>query len=240
MQRAIKPYQTLKAFLFILVISLISCKKEPIPGENEFRDDRDGRIYKTIEIAGKLWMAENLAYLPDVSLPSEESDTTEHYYVYNYEYDRLSVASQTTNYFLYGVLYNWSAAVSACPRGWHVATDEEWKKLERMLGMTWEDADEFGYNASGDVGRKLKYNSQWFEEWTGDNTIGFQAEPGGRKVPNDTKFLDEGEACFFWTSTPDKHHKDNTILRYITSEDDGIYRSFGSRKAGYSVRCVKD
>jgi hypothetical protein len=69
-----------------------------------FIDSRDGHTYKTIVIGAQTWMAENLAYLPYTTPTGTYSYTDPCYYV--------------NNYALYGVLYNWPAALTACPAGW--------------------------------------------------------------------------------------------------------------------------
>ena len=35
----------------------------------------------------------------------------------------------------YGKLYSWEAVEEAVPPGWHLPTDQEWKRLESELGM---------------------------------------------------------------------------------------------------------
>lgn len=217
---------------------LASCNKEPVPGENEFRDLRDRHIYKNVWMNGHIWMAENLAYLPQVDSAFVESDISPNYYVYGYEEPKLSIAKQTTNYFIYGVLYNWTAAQTACPEGWHLPSDEEWKGLETSLGMTRADADELGHRATGALADKLKSTSNWYKDANGHDTEGFNVKPGSRKAAHYNEYLNIGEEAYFWTSTPES--SDNAYLRYIVSDSIGVYRSTGSRSNGLSIRCVKD
>ena len=82
--------------------------------------DKDGKNYKTVTIGSQTWMAENLAYLPHTTPIHTYSVTEPCYYVYNYA--------------IYGVLYNWSAVLSACPAGWHLPSDSEWTILSKYLG----------------------------------------------------------------------------------------------------------
>jgi hypothetical protein len=94
-----------------------------------FIDKRDGHEYKWVKIGNQTWMAENLAYLPEVCPPEEECG----YYVYDYRGISVQEAGQEQNYNDRGVLYNFKAASTACPPGWHLPTDEEWKILEYFL-----------------------------------------------------------------------------------------------------------
>jgi uncharacterized protein (TIGR02145 family) len=75
-------------------------------------------------------MAENLKYLPSVSPSEDQSETEPHYYVYDYQGTNVSDAKATANFKKYGVLYNWPAAMEACPPGTRLPTDEEWHILE--------------------------------------------------------------------------------------------------------------
>lgn len=83
-----------------------------------FEDYRDGKMYKSVLIGEQCWMAENLAYLPEVSPSSELSDTDPHYYVYGYEGTDVNTAKSRTRFHQFGALYNWPASISACPEGW--------------------------------------------------------------------------------------------------------------------------
>lgn len=91
-----------------------------------FTDPRDGYTYKTIKIGNQIWLAENLKFLPQIG---------NGYFVYNYYGNNVSEAKETQNYKKYGVLYNMNAAAIACPFGWRIPTDEDWKELERHIGM---------------------------------------------------------------------------------------------------------
>jgi uncharacterized protein (TIGR02145 family) len=133
-------------------------------------DSRDGRIYRFITIGDQIWMADNLAFLSEVSLPTTLSGTEKHNYVYGYDGTSVTEAKATENYATYGVLYNWPAIMSGaypsmaipsgvkgiCPDGWHLPSDEEWKVLERYLGMSESDVNNNSSRESGSVGAKLR------------------------------------------------------------------------------------
>jgi uncharacterized protein (TIGR02145 family) len=100
---------------------------------NSFMDARDSNIYPTVQIGTQCWMKKNLAYLPSVVGPGTGSETTSYYYVYDYNGTDVSAAKATSNYTTYGVLYNWPAATTACPSGWHLPTDAELNTLETYV-----------------------------------------------------------------------------------------------------------
>lgn len=82
-------------------------------GRSTFTDPRDGQSYKTVEINGLVWMAENLNY-----------DVVDGCWFYG---------EDPKNEKPYGRLYSWEAAKNACPPGWRLPTDEEWRSM--ALGM---------------------------------------------------------------------------------------------------------
>jgi len=216
--------------------------------------DPNGRSYKTIQIGGQIWMAENLAYLPAVSPPGTGSDTEKHYYVWGYNGTNVTDAKKEANYTTYGVLYNWPAVMNGanssnsvpsgvqgiCPQGWHLPSDAEWKVLEKYLGMNESDADNTLSRSSGSVGGKLKEagTSHWITPNTGaNNSSGFTALPGGGRF--DVGGFDHlGNYTYFWSSTEDGSSK--AWYRRLNYFHDGVYRDYYFRRSGFSVRCLKN
>jgi uncharacterized protein (TIGR02145 family) len=203
-----------------------------------------------VKIGTQTWMAENLAWLPAVSPSSKGSDSLKYYYVYNYEDSLVPVAKYSFNYKTYGVLYNWPAAMdkagkkapakgsvkAACPTGWHMPEDGEWKILEQSLGMSQTEADSINLRNAGEVGRKLKSSQNWFAEGHGSNASGFTALPGGYRNLHGG-FLRQDEYALFWTATqPDS----TSWYRSLYFHDKGVSRFYTLPEHGLSVRCVKD
>ncbi|MCX6225207.1 MAG: T9SS type A sorting domain-containing protein [Bacteroidia bacterium] len=91
--------------------------------------DDDGNYYPVVNIGRQTWMAGNLAFLPMVNPSTQGSENTPYLYVYNYQGTDTGSARENDNFSNYGVLYNWPAALIACPSGWHLPSDQEWDWL---------------------------------------------------------------------------------------------------------------
>ncbi len=212
--------------------------------------DPDGKSYAVVKIGTQTWMAENLAWLPAVSASVKGSDSVKHYYVYNYEDSLVLPAKNTTNYKLYGVLYNWPAAMNegskslsgqrtvqdVCPTGWHMPYDEDWKMLENFLGMSQHDADSIYWRGSGEVGNKLKSSVGWNSEGNGINFSGFTALPGGYRNTHGS-FGTLGNYALFWSATLSDTA---SWYRSLNFNDNGVFRFTTLKSHGFSVRCIKD
>ena len=186
-----------------------------------FTDDRDNKTYKTVMIGSQIWMAENLAYMPFISNSKQAG-----IWVYDF-YDSILNQAETSQYYiLYGCLYNWETAQQACPSGWHLPSDNDWKELTDFVRDN-------GHLTCEGVG--LKSSTGWMNG-NGTDNYGFHALPAGVRNPYGDYY--EKGRTLFWTSTPENDsyawaydlvHTTTSVKRY--AED--ISNSF-------SIRCVKD
>jgi len=183
-----------------------------------FTDSRDGHIYKTVQIGTQTWMAENLAYLPVSASPATvgAEQTGKAGLPFYYVYDLAK----------YGVLYNWYAALTVAPAGWHLPTVDDWTTLSNSLG---------GDLVSGD---KMKSTFGWVSPNTvASNSSGFTALPGGYRyfsgLGNDGSFG-------FWWCDLGVSGKIFAWHRALYSNHSDIIWDYLDKSVGFSVRCVKD
>ena len=204
-------------------------------------DPRDGNTYRTVKIGEQVWMAENLRFLPGVAGPGTGSKTTPYFYVYGYDGINVDDAKATANYNIYGVLYNWPAAMNeatssdanpsgvqgVCPSGWHLPSDAEWTQLTDYLGTRV-------------AGGKLKASGTtlWDPPNSGaNNETGFSAFPGGYRNADGT-FVSMGEDADFWSAS--EYNSSHAWFRNIHFNDNDVGRNKYPRQTGFAVRCVKD
>jgi uncharacterized protein (TIGR02145 family) len=209
-----------------------------------FRDERDGKVYQTVKIGEQCWMAENLAYLPSVNPLSDGSFIDPHYYVYGYDGTILTEAKETDNYSTYGVLYNWPAAMEACPDGWHLPSDAEWTQLQDYLIA-------YGYNyeettTENKIAKSLASTTLWNtssntgvigDDLSANNSSGFSALPGGYRYTGGL-FYGIGIYGYWWSATENDINFAWGWYLYYNSTEVGQYSRF--KDFGFSVRCVRD
>ncbi len=172
--------------------------------------DFEGNEYKTIEIAGQIWMAENLNSIIDTN-----GDTIESYCFYN----------DSTYCKKYGRLYPWTALNttdtdnmqnSICPDGWHIPNDKEWDIIIESLG---------GFE---EAGKKLKNEEYPF----------FNIQYGGNYNTLVKIFSYIDDHAYFWTST--RFSNSAAWMRQIGLNNKNINRSTVPVIYAFSIRCVKD
>lgn len=166
-----------------------------------FSDGRDGQVYKTVIIGERTWMAENLA-----------------------------IESGSTRCVKYGCLYTWETARDACPEGWALPTDDDYKTLIELAG---------GEKKAGYV---LKSKSGWNGTGNGSDGLGFSAFPAGF-VNVDGDFENEGNFAYFWSATEYVGHTEASSTTYAYAlhvmSSDKAYLFNVLRGSAFSIRCVK-
>jgi uncharacterized protein (TIGR02145 family) len=190
--------------------------------KKDFIDKRDSHIYKIVKIGNQTWMADNLAYIPFICHPDSQGGI----WVYNYLGCDTAEARKTQEYKKYGCLYSYKTALDACPYGWHLPNDDEWKQLEIFLGITKSGADSTIWRGTNQ-GDLLK-----------DGVLsGFSVLFGGWRTGY-SKFNFIDEHANFWTST--EFDKNRSYERLLNINSSKIGRNVGNKDCGFSVRCIKD
>lgn len=196
-----------------------------------FTDERDGEIYTVKQYGGVIWMTQNFRHLPDIGDAAG-------IWVQEYTGNSVAEAKATAEYTTYGALYNLQQAIDLAPEGWHLATDEEWKKLEIISSngsLTVEGANASEWRPA---------NAGRLKAWDGaTNDLQFNLLPGGKQWCGGA-FQELGVWAHYWAAK-EGHPYDSFFRRMLAGWDNGIYRQ-DSNVDGYptcvgmSARYVKD
>ncbi len=216
-------------------------------------DERDGNSYCSIMIGEQEWLAENMRYLPSVNFYSDASVVDAKYYVYGYDGEDVETAKENPNYAEYGAWYNWKAALTACPAGWHLPSDAEWSQLEVYLqnnGYNFDDyidtdSDRETHNV---IAKSLASTSGWVESdvenspgWLQpkNNTSSFNGKPAGHRWV-DSQFMGIGLYGFWWSSTTQSGDNNSAWDRKIHNDGVAMGKTRNSKTLGFSVRCLRN
>ncbi|WP_319500824.1 fibrobacter succinogenes major paralogous domain-containing protein [uncultured Draconibacterium sp.] len=226
--------KTLTFLLSIAMLLLCSCDDEPFDADSgTFVDSRDNHEYQWVKIGEQIWMAENLAYIPDDVCELDSQCGT---WIYDYSGE----GSYGVNYQIYGCLYDWETAQQVCPEGWHLPSDEEWMELERFLGMPEDQLDRGTIRGQeANVGGKLKEigYSHWAQPNEGaTDESGFSALPAGVKLEN--RFSSINQSSYYWTSN--SHSEIYAYHRMLRTVGQDVERDIKNKTNGLSIRCIKD
>ncbi len=207
--------------LAVLSAFIFGCEpddpQEPYPPPNIDHDfgeiDVGDQTYKTIEIGTQTWMAENLNYETGNS----------------WCYD-----DDPNNCMTYGRLYDWNTALTACPPGWHLPSDEEWTILTRYLGGDESAGEKMKSTGTLEAGTGL-----WKTPNTATNESGFSALPGGYRFYSGY-FGNLGSFGFWWSSTEKSTY--SPWYRLLRFNYASVTRDYYGYDNGYglSVRCLKN
>ncbi|MBA0883475.1 FISUMP domain-containing protein [Flavobacterium undicola] len=203
----------IKQHILTLLATLFFTQAGIAQSTGTFTDSRDGQTYKTFSFKNALtgttvtWMAQNLNYKVQGS----------------YAYD-----DKESNRKKFGLLYTWEAAKKACPKDWHLATDNEWSMLVTKFG---------GMDKAGEA---LKSISGWAEDGNGTNSSGFNALPAGIRRNNLYEVM--GVMGFWWSATP--RGKEGKAwgwdMSYAKPLKTKVFRFDAYVSYEVSVRCVRD
>lgn len=178
-------------------------------GEGLFKDPRDGRVYKTVKLGSRVWMAENLKYAFNDGVQS-------FCYLDREEYcDFL------------GRLYTWSGAMAMepkydstynvkltmphqgiCPDGWHVSTMEDWEDLVDYVdahngneSVAWNLMSDEGWYFQDYKGSKPSFTVKSYDfNESSRNKFGFNLMSGVRYF---NTYTGVGDSSLIWVASDD-------------------------------------
>lgn len=228
-------------------LMVLACKKDKI---DNTVTDIDGNVYKTVKIGDQVWMAENLrtirfndgqpiTYAPNYTVWNNANNNFPMITYYKNDY---------SNFVKYGVMYNFLAIETdkLAPKGWHVATETDYQKLESYL-----IAHGFNYDGSTSVNKiakSLASTSGWEvtaiagspgNEQVSNNRSGLNILPGGYLIINDAEgFKGVESQSNFWTATGANQAEGKAVVLF--GNDFETYLYLGNKRNGAYVRCVKD
>jgi len=179
-----------------------------------FTDSRDGQKYRIVKIGDKVWMAQNLNYLP-------QSGNS-----WCYNNDNSYCAK-------YGRLYDWETAMKVCPLGSHLPSNEEFEGLKAAAGG----------GEAGKALRSVYGWTKFSEDSYGTDEFGFSALPGGYYNGNFSNDSTNGQWWTSTRIKQEYYSHDDYYSWYMLYGDDRMFEGdiqFDHSKDGYSVRCVRD
>lgn len=202
----------------------------------ELLDERDGKVYRTIQIGEQTWMAQDLSY---------ETPTGS----WCYRQDESNCA-------IIGRAYTWNAALGndnnsnpiihgICPEGFHIPSDDEFLTLAQYVGgdmVSWTMeisswGTVYGYEHAATA---LKSPMAWSEEGLTDD-YGFSAVVAG--VRWDYGGWTTTEAHDWWTSTDGTSSR--KVTRNVNSKEEGDHPGlmgthYDLWDYGFYIRCIQD
>lgn len=193
------------------------------PPSGFFTDPRDDRQYPTVTIGGTRWMASNLAHKTPHAVCPELND---------------SICARK------GLLYPFEDALEACPEGWRLPSDDNWRDLSKRLprldlamiptleGNPYSDQGDEGFAPRWRGIRDAKTRSQRLETqtwWWSSTTCREDAYCGPFRTKYIVHLLDDMSLAWGLHWNP----KDSAA-------SNGWSRMLGWKELGLSIRCLQD
>lgn len=174
-----------------------------------------GKTYKTIELFGRTYMAENMNF------------ETGNSWCYNNSADSCKK---------YGRLYDKETAVTVCPEGWSLMNIGVDGNAQGQIFST-----PSSLRTIGDFyAEEIKSTDSWVQE-SGNNLSGMNLLPSGGYDIGSEAFFDVGYTAYLWTinSWDDANYADtvSVALRYY---DFTFSLASNGKNYAYAVRCEKD
>jgi uncharacterized protein (TIGR02145 family) len=192
-------------------------KTKPVDFMTDFRD---GKKYPVKTYGNQVWMVQNLDYQTPASLIFE------------------NIPGKYPSEF--GKLYTYPEAVQACPSGWRLPSDEDWKMLEQTVGIPGDELDKTALRGSPAGGRMKEPGLRLWELESAshsDNRSGFSVVPSGWYRTEKKEFTYSKTCAGYWTLSADSK---TAFPRFFYVHSDGVSRANTDiNSLLLSVRCIK-
>ena len=230
----------LACLLLMGVLILQSCGDDDLvsisPEKSGIMTDKEGNEYKWVRLGNLDWMAENLK----CGTPFYEKTTINASGKVKplVEYGLLEEVQGYAKNF--GNYYTFQEALDYCPEGWRLPTDEDWKKLERLLGMASKDVDKEGWRSGAadlmiqkqeqGTGLELRYGGELCK-WGWMSSANEQVRP-----------YRQYEFGMYWSSTKDDNQANECVWyrKIMYGKNEVERRSTTTFAHHLSVRYVRD
>ncbi|WP_028979132.1 FISUMP domain-containing protein [Sporocytophaga myxococcoides] len=194
--------------LAVAGLTFMSCGKDkddnnPVdPNAGTVIDERDQIVYKTIKIGDQTWFAEDLRYDGPLSQGNSYNPSSG------------------------GKIYDLDGAKVACPNGWRLPSDLDFRTLENYLGMSNADTAKIGYGADRGA----------------DKGIGMKLQNGGATGFNFVIPSGPSNRQQVWTSTKISNGNPNgdILVRTFIRNGNSIDRERSTEVSQMCVRCLKN
>jgi uncharacterized protein (TIGR02145 family) len=206
-------------FLLALVFTFNACSNGD---EHDESDNNSGSCdindYKIVKIGEQTWMAENLNC--DVS-------------------NSKCYDNKSANCNKYGRLYDWWTAITVCPLGWRLPSNDDWEQLINYI--------ENDKGCTRCTAKYLKAKSGWQKDGNGQDAYGFSALPSGHSYSHNNlnnNFSSAGIEGYWWNSNENEDDDYQAYYQVMFYDEMRSYY-FGNLTNFYkyflfSVRCLKD
>lgn len=226
----------IKRYFYIIMVALSICSlaftscsdDDEVPTDQidpsqqgTFTDERDGSTYRWVRYGNLDWMEDNFRY---------NMNDANNCLLYERHEDDQPVDPEK-----YGRIYTYAGAIAACPDGWRLPTDEDWKNLEMQMGMSASDANKEDWR--GNIAKRML--SMY------DTTTAINIRLAGYYFPHMVMgmvgFRFFSQKGYYWTSTVDTAKgEDFHYFREFMFNNTGVRRQSTTSDYFMSVKYVRD